>query len=180
VYFALHKPRGYICTSDPSKAPHRAIDLVKGGDRRLFTAGRLDVDSEGLILVTNDGEFANRVAHPRYGVEKVYRVRVADRVPRRVLGEMRRGVRLDRRPVRPRRVAVLDTGRGWTELEVVVGEGVNQEVRRLFARFGYIVESLLRTAVGPFFLGDLTPGRSRRLPWSRIKAFLQSTGAPTP
>jgi 23S rRNA pseudouridine2605 synthase len=175
VHYVLHKPRGYICTNDPAKAPMRAVDLVPAGFR-LFTAGRLDVNSEGLVIITNDGDFAQQLTHPRYGVEKTYRVKVDGAVPDRILARMRTGVPLRDGEVLPSQVRRADSGKGWTEIDVSVYEGVNHEVRRLFARFGIEVRRLLRLAVGPFYLGDLPSGHWRRLPLERANAFLARKG----
>ncbi len=171
VYFAVNKPTGVVSTNrDPSGRP-RVIDLVPKGKTRLFAIGRLDLSSEGLILVTNDGELANRLTHPRYGVEKTYRVQVAGRPTREVLGRLRRGVRLAEGLARLERLRVKSHRKDSTILEMVLREGRNREIRRVLARLGHKVFRLVRIAVGPVRLGRLPPGASRPLTREEVKAL---------
>jgi 23S rRNA pseudouridine2605 synthase len=178
VYFAVNKPPGVVSTNrDPSGRP-RVIDLVPGGDTRLFPIGRLDLTSEGLILVTNDGELANRLTHPRYGVPKTYTVMVAGRPADEVLAKLRRGVHLAEGFARAEEVKVLAHHKESTLLELVLREGRNREVRRLLARVGHKVLRLVRTAVGPVRLGKLPPGGARRLTHEELDALRMSAGRP--
>jgi len=163
VYYAVHKPTGVVSTNrDPSGRP-RVIDLLPKSDLRLYPIGRLDLNSEGLILVTNDGELANRLTHPRYGVEKTYRVQVAGHPERKVLAQLRQGVRLAEGTARVARVKIVGTHKDSTILEMVLGEGRNREIRRMLARVGHKVLRLVRIAVGPVRLANLPPGQHRRL-----------------
>ena len=163
VYYALHKPAGVLCTNnDPSGRP-RAIDLVPANTGRLFSVGRLDLNSEGLILLTNDGELANHLTHPRYGVEKVYRVVVAGEATLEELEQLRRGVHLAEGVARVSRVKVVQKQRQSSALEMVLAEGHNREIRRALARIGHKVLRLTRVAIGPLRLGKLKPGEFRRL-----------------
>ncbi len=174
AYYAVNKPSGVVSTSrDPSGRP-RVVDLVPSRHERLFAIGRLDLHSEGLILVTNDGELANRLTHPRYGVAKTYRVIVAGSPSREVLDQLRRGVHLAEGVARAERVAVKSRHTGSTLLEMVLREGKNREIRRILARVGHKVLRLTRIAVGPVRLGDLPPGASRRLTHDEIKALKQA------
>jgi len=141
---------------DPSGRP-RVIDLVPTKDARLFAIGRLDLHSEGLILVTNDGELANRLTHPRYGVRKTYRVVVAGRPERDVLAKLLEGVHLAEGVARAERVDVKSFHKESTVLEMVLREGKNREIRRILARLGHKVERLTRIAVGPVRLGIYRP-----------------------
>lgn len=176
AYFAVNKPSGVLSTNrDPSGRP-RVIDLVPGGDARLFTIGRLDRSSEGLILVTNDGELANRLTHPRYGVAKTYRVTVAGQPAGEVLTKLRRGVHLAEGFARAERVEVKSRRKESTILEMVLREGKNREIRRILARVGHKVLRLTRIAVGPVRLGTLPPGAARRLTRDEVKA-LKGEGA---
>jgi 23S rRNA pseudouridine2605 synthase len=171
VYFAVNKPSGVVSTNrDPAGRP-RVIDLVPSGHERLFAIGRLDLHSEGLILVTNDGELANHLTHPRYGVAKTYRVIVAGSPTREVLDQLRHGVRLAEGFARAERVAVKSHHKGSTLLEMVLREGKNREIRRILARVGHKVLHLTRVAVGPVRLGDLPSGASRRLTREEIQAL---------
>ena len=163
IYYAVNKPAGVLCTNrDPSGRP-RVVDLVPNQHARLFTIGRLDLHSEGLILVTNDGELANRLTHPRYGVGKTYRVLVAGRPTRDVLAKLRQGVRLAEGVARAESVRIKSQRKDSTLLEMVLREGKNREVRRVLAQVGHKVERLTRIAVGPVRLGELPVGASRRL-----------------
>jgi 23S rRNA pseudouridine2605 synthase len=171
AYFAVHKPSGVVCTNrDPSGRP-RVVDLIPFPELRLFPVGRLDLHSEGLILVTNDGELANRLMHPRYGVEKTYRVMVAGRPSHEVLAELRRGVHLAEGVARVSSVTVKKELKQSTVMEMVLKEGRNREIRRILARVGHKVLRLLRLAVGPVRLGDLPPGGFRRLTRQEVDAL---------
>lgn len=163
VYFAVNKPTGVVCTArDPSGRP-RVIDLLPPGVGRVFNVGRLDLASEGLILVTNDGALANQLTHPRHGVEKVYQVQVAGHVDPDVLAQLRRGVHLSEGFVQVANVRIKTRRKNSTLLEMVLDEGRNREIRRLLARVGHKVQRLTRIAVGPIRLGELPRGASRRL-----------------
>ena len=163
VYYALNKPIGVLCTNnDPSGRP-RAIDLVPANTGRLFSVGRLDLNSDGLILLTNDGELANRLTHPRYGVEKTYRVLVAGETTVEALEQLRRGIHLAEGIARVARVKVVQKHRQSTALEMVLDEGRNREIRRALARVGHKVLRLTRVAIGPLRLGKLKTGEFRRL-----------------
>jgi len=174
VYWALHKPKGVVSTNwDPSGRP-RVVDLVPAHGSRLFAVGRLDLTSEGLILVTNDGELANRLTHPRYGVSKTYRVQVAGRPTPEILTRLRRGVHLAEGMARAERVEVCSHHKDSTWLEMVLREGRNREIRRLLARVGHKVLRLVRTAVGPIGLGKLPPGACRPLGADEVRQLRAS------
>jgi 23S rRNA pseudouridine2605 synthase len=162
VYYALNKPVGVVCTHRDPEGRTRVIDLF-GGDERLITVGRLDRSSEGLLLVTNDGDFANRLAHPRYGVLKVYRVRVAGVPSREALDQLRRGIYLSEGVVRVEGIRVVKTYKQSADLEIVLAEGLNREIRRMLARIDHKVMSLKRIAIGPIRLGELPTGAYRKL-----------------
>ncbi|MBN2024573.1 MAG: rRNA pseudouridine synthase [Pirellulales bacterium] len=171
VYLAVHKPDGVISTNrDPSGRP-RVIDLLPNKDVRLFPVGRLDLHSEGLILLTNDGALANRLTHPRYGVEKTYRVLVAGNPAREALAELRRGIHLAEGTVRVSVIRVRGKYKKSTALEMVLREGRNREIRRAMAKLGHKVLRLIRIAVGPVRLGTLEPGAYRRLSSAEITAL---------
>jgi 23S rRNA pseudouridine2605 synthase len=162
VYFALNKPPGVVSTNrDPSGRP-RVVDLIVSNDR-LFTVGRLDMSSEGLIIVTNDGALANNLAHPRYGVDKIYHVQVAGSPAPEHLLTLRKGVHLAEGFVRVKEVHVKQRLKQSTVLEIVLSEGKNREIRRVMARIGHKVLRLKRIAIGPVRLGDLPLGAHRQL-----------------
>ncbi|MEN6452375.1 MAG: pseudouridine synthase [Thermoguttaceae bacterium] len=170
-YYAINKPPGVVCTSrDPSGRP-RVIDMLPSKAGRLFTIGRLDLSSDGLILVTNDGDLANRLTHPRYGVAKTYRATVAGRPTPEVLTKLQRGVHLAEGVARAERVEIKSHHKDSTVLEMVLREGKNREIRRILARVGHKVLRLTRTAVGPVRLGSLPVGGVRRLSHDELRAL---------
>jgi 23S rRNA pseudouridine2605 synthase len=163
VYYAVHKPAGVVSTSrDPSGRP-RVIDLIPSSKERLFAVGRLDMHSEGLILLTNDGDLANQLTHPRFGVRKVYRVLVAGHPTKEILGKLREGIHLAEGLARVAEVRIKRQLKQSALLEMVLEEGRNREIRRVLARVGHKVLHLTRIAVGPVRLGRLKPGEHRRL-----------------
>ena len=160
-YFLLHKPIGVLSTaSDPQGRP--TVTELVDSDARLYPVGRLDADSSGLVLLTNDGELANRLMHPRYEVPRTYRVKVAGSPSKRALQELREGVELEDGPSRPARVRVVRGGRE-SIVDVTIHEGRNRIVRRMFEAVGYPVRSLERVSFGPLELGRLRSGGTRRL-----------------
>jgi 23S rRNA pseudouridine2605 synthase len=163
VYFAVNKPLGVVSTArDPAGRP-RVTDLMPPNAPRVFCVGRLDITSEGLILVTNDGELANGLTHPRHGVEKIYHVQVAGQVERDVLAQLHRGIHLAEGFAHVKHVRIKSRRKRSTILEMVLDEGRNREIRRLLARVGHKVQRLRRVAVGPVRLGDLPTGAVRPL-----------------
>lgn len=173
VYFAFNKPRGVLCTDDPREHRPRVCDLAAGQVRgRVFLVGRLDEDSEGLLLLTNDGDFAQRVAHPRYEVPRAYVVQVAGRMDGEALRRLRRGVRLAEGMVVPDGARILYRTRANTTLEVVVHAGINREIRRLFARLGFAVRRLKRVRIGPVGLAGIRRGALRPLTLAEREALL--------
>jgi pseudouridine synthase len=171
VYIVLHKPPGYVVTaSDPQGRP-TVMELVEEVGVRLFPVGRLDFDTSGLLLMTNDGGWANKIAHPRHGVEKVYRAKVQG-VPRAAaIKNLREGVLLDEgKKTAPAKVKLLDDGR----LELTIHEGRNRQVRRMCLAVGHAVTQLARVAVGNVKLGKLKPGQWRHLTPAELTGFTAS------
>jgi len=163
VYFAVNKPSDVVCTaSDPSGRP-RVTDLLPPGVGRVFAVGRLDLASEGLILVTNDGALANQLTHPRHQVEKIYEVQVQGSPDQSVLAQLRHGVHLAEGFAQVVNVRIKSRRKNGTVLEMVLDEGRNREVRRLLAKVGHKVQRLVRIAVGPIRLGEMPRGAVRRL-----------------
>lgn len=163
VYYLVHKPRGFVCTHrDPSGRP-RAVDLLPPGAPRVFPVGRLEVECDGLLLMTNDGQLAQRIAHPRYGVPKVYRAVVVGRVAADLPERLRRGVYLAEGRARATHVRVIHAARERSTLEITVREARNREVRRMLARLGHKLMRLTRVAIGPLELRGLPPGAARPL-----------------
>lgn len=162
-HLVLNKPRGYVTTRrDPAGRPV-VLDLLPPPARALYPVGRLDFDTEGLLLLTNDGELANRLLHPRYEIPRVYEAEVEGRVAETDLERWRRGVSLDDGPAVPKRVTRLSAGRGTTWLSITFAEGRYREVKRYCKALGHPVRRLKRVQFGPLRLGDLAPGAHRTL-----------------
>jgi 23S rRNA pseudouridine2605 synthase len=171
VYWLVNKPRGYLCTNrDPAGRP-LAIDLVPQVSQRVYTVGRLDEDSEGLLLLTNDGDLANRLMHPRFGVEKTYQVQVAGVPTPEDLQQLLKGVWLHEGHVRAKQVKRDKKQGDSTWLRIVLDEGKNREIRRMLARLGHKVLRLRRIALGPMRLGTLPAGKAHRLTKPEIEAL---------
>jgi 23S rRNA pseudouridine2605 synthase len=173
VHWLVNKPRGVLCTNhDPAGRP-LAIDLVPHVHQRVYTVGRLDEDSEGLLLLTNDGELAHHLMHPRFGVEKTYIVQVAGRPSREDVQQLLQGVWLSDGHVRARHVRRMKSQGESTWLEIVLSEGKNREIRRMLARLNHKVLRLKRTAIGPVVLGRLASGKSRPLTKAELSRLRQ-------
>jgi 23S rRNA pseudouridine2605 synthase len=179
IHLAVHKPRGYLSSARDERGRRSVVALVDAGGERLWPAGRLDVESEGLMLLTNDGEWANRVLHPRYGTEREYAALVAPRPTRAQLGRLLDGVELEDgrarllvarfAPAPPEIDRARNEAGAW--LRVRIGEGRKREVRRLFDAVGVEVERLVRTRIGSLGLAGLRSGQWRRLRPSEVSAL---------
>ncbi len=176
VVYALNKPPGVVSTaSDPQGRP--TVTALVPGERRLYPVGRLDAETTGLILLTNDGELANQLTHPRYEVPKTYVAQVEPpRVPERALRALREGVELDDGTTSPARVRLVRPG----QLEVVISEGRKRQVRRMVEAVGHRVMALERVAFGPLRLGDLGQGRHRRLSAAEVERLRGAATIPPP
>ena len=166
----LNKPAGVVSTARDTHGRRTVVDLVPSG-RRLYPVGRLDADTTGLILLTNDGALANRLTHPRYEVPKTYLARVGRAVPERALKQLRDGVELDDGPAAPAKVRQLEAG----VLELTIHEGRKHQVRRMCEAIGFPVNELTRIAFGPLRLERLAPGKHRRLTAAEIDRLRSST-----
>ena len=171
-YVALNKPAGYVCSrSDEFK--RRAIgDLLPREWTSLYSVGRLDFESEGLIFLTNDGEFSLHLTHPRYGVRKKYLATVAGRVESDVIGRMTRGVTHEGENLKAEKARVISANNSNSLVELELAEGKNREVRRLFESQGLEVNRLVRTQIGKIKLGELPSGKWRTLTEPEIKSLL--------
>ena len=178
-YLMLNKPQGFVSTtSDPEGRP-TVMDLVNL-DERLYPVGRLDQDTEGLLLLTNDGDLAHRLLHPSFGVERTYLALVPGPVRREPLRRLADGVQLDDGLARPKRVRVAEEHRGKALLEIVMTEGRKREVRRMLAEVGMPVERLARVSFGGVELGDLRQGKWRFLNRPEIARLHAVVGIPVP
>jgi 23S rRNA pseudouridine2605 synthase len=176
VHLALNKPRGVVSTmEDPHGRPNLG-DYVKGRRERLFHVGRLDADTEGLILLTNDGALAHRLAHPSYGVPKTYVAEVKDPLARDVGARLRNGIELDDGIVTVDSFRVVGRSAGRVMVELVLHEGRKHVVRRLLEAIGHPVERLVRTRIGPISLGEMRPGRTRVLSRAEVGELYREVG----
>jgi pseudouridine synthase len=171
--YLLYKPAGVISSASDPRGRRTVVDLVAAG-RRLYPVGRLDYESEGLILLTNDGDLANRVTHPRYGIVKRYVALVAGSPAKTEIRRLTEGIELDDGPARALSAQVVGRQGAQTMVELTMAEGRNREVRRMFEALGYDVASLVRTAIGPIADRSLKPGQSRRLSAAEIRDLLAS------
>jgi 23S rRNA pseudouridine2605 synthase len=174
VYIAMNKPRGVVSTMADERGRDAIADYLGKVDQRVFHVGRLDADSEGLLLLTNDGELAHRLMHPSYGVAKTYLAEVAGPVPRAVGRQLLSGVELADGPAKVDAFKLVDAVQRTALVEVVIHEGRKHIVRRLFEEVGHPVNRLIRTAIGPIRLGDLKPGRTRRLTNAEVAALFKA------
>jgi 23S rRNA pseudouridine2605 synthase len=176
-YFILNKPKGVVCSQrDPAGRP-RAVDLLPRLDARLFPVGRLDVETTGLLLLTNDGELTEQLTHPRYGLPKVYRVEVKGEAAGDLSQQLRKGVYLADGRARASEVVVTFRSRQRSVLEITLREGRNRQVRRMLARFGHPVKSLKRIRIGPLEMKGLAPGACRALSGKELEALREALAA---
>jgi pseudouridine synthase len=175
VYLLLNKPRGVVSTmNDPEGRPCLG-DYVTDFSERLFHVGRLDTDTEGLIVLTNDGELAHRMTHPSFGVAKVYIAEVPGPIPRDLGRRLKKGIELDDGPARADRFRLLDSAHGRAMVEVTIHEGRTHIVRRLLDAVGYPVSRLIRSEIGPLSTGNLIPGRLRHLTSHEVSALFTAS-----
>jgi 23S rRNA pseudouridine2605 synthase len=171
VYWLVNKPPGYVCTNrDPAGRP-RVIDLLPHVTQRVYTVGRLDEASEGLILLTNDGTLAHALMHPRYGVEKTYQVLVAGKPSPDDLKRLLDGVWLSDGKARAQAVRRMKPQGNSTWLRITLAEGRNREIRRMLAKFGHKVMRLKRVAIGPILLDRLPKGKARKLSLTELNSL---------
>jgi len=174
VYLALNKPRGVVSTMSDPEGRRTLSDVVADRPERLFHVGRLDTDTAGLIILTNDGDFAQRLAHPSYEVDKTYIAEVSGEVTKATLNQLHSGVTLDDGPVTVSRTRIVQRGTGKTIVELVIHEGRNKIVRRLLEHLGHPVNRLTRTRVGPVKLAQLKSGELRDLTLDELGELLDT------
>jgi 23S rRNA pseudouridine2605 synthase len=174
VYVVLNKPRGVVSTMSDPQGRRTLADFVGGFDERLFHVGRLDTDTDGLILLTNDGDLAHRLAHPSFGVSKVYVAQVKAPVGRDVGRRLLAGVELDDGPAAAEAFRVVQSQGDRALVELTLHEGRNRIVRRMLDAVGHPVLTLTRVAFGPLQLGALAPGKARTLDRREVAALLET------
>ena len=175
VYYLLNKPKGVICTSSDPQGRPKAIDLVRSG-QRVFCAGRLDADTTGLIIVTNDSELVNRLTHPRYGVRKTYVAQVKGKTEGGAVEKLKSGIWLAEGKTGRASVKILKRSPSQSSIEITISEGLNRQVRRMLAKVGLPVKSLRRTRIGRLTDRGLGVGRFRALTNSEVAYLRKATG----
>jgi len=171
VYYLLNKPRGVICTNSDPQGRRKAVDLVPHKER-IFCVGRLDVDSSGMIILTNDSELTNRLTHPRYELAKTYRIDVTGQLTGAAIEKLKKGVWLSEGRTGRAAVKILRRGRNVSTVEILIRQGLNRQVRRMLARVGLGVKSLTRTKIGKIGLRGVGVGKYRQLTDSEV-AYLK-------
>ena len=180
-YLMLHKPRGYVTTTSDEMGRRCVMDLLEGVEERVYPVGRLDKNSEGLLLLTNDGAFANAMMHPSCHVSKTYRVTVRPGITDEQAVQLAAGVELDGKMTLPAQVHVLTKEPGRAVLQLTIREGRNRQIRRMCEAVGLEVARLKRTSIGPLKLGMLQPGQYRELTAAELAALRGAvSGQPAP
>jgi 23S rRNA pseudouridine2605 synthase len=181
VYLLLHKPRGPLSTAADYRGRQTVLDLLGDAEERLYPAGRLDADTEGLLLITNDGDLTFRLTHPSHEVDKVYEADVPGRPSALALRQLEQVVLLEDGLTRPAQVRVLRSSPAGSRLELTIHEGRKRQVKRMLKAVGHPVQALKRTRVGPLTLGDLPVGAWRHLTEEEVEQLRAATekAAPT-
>jgi 23S rRNA pseudouridine2605 synthase len=175
VYYLLNKPKGVICTNSDPQGRKKAIDLVNSPER-IFCVGRLDVDTTGIIILTNDSELANKLTHPRYGLAKTYVVEVRGMIKGAQIEKIKKGIWLAEGKTGRASAKILKRGHNESVIEVTIRQGLNRQIRRTLAKVGLPVKSLKRTKIGKLTSRGLGVGKYRRLTSNEV-AYLKKTAA---
>jgi len=175
VHYLLNKPAGVVATSADPEGRMTVLDLLDT-EQRVWPVGRLDMDSEGALIITNDGELTNALTHPRYEVSKVYVAEVEGHVGHRALSRLARGVDLEDGRTAPAEAAIVERRAGATLLRLTITEGRNRQVRRMTEAVGHPVKRLVRVAIGPLQVGRLKPGTYRKLAPAEVRALYRAAG----
>ncbi|MEA2452712.1 MAG: rRNA synthase [Actinomycetota bacterium] len=174
-YLLLNKPVGVVTTADDPEGRETVLDLIES-DERLWPVGRLDIETEGAVLLTNDGELTHRLTHPSFEVPKTYLAEVRGSAGNKVIKALLGGVELDDGPARAKSARIVESARGDTLLELVLTEGRNREIRRMLDALGFTVVGLVRVAIGPLRLGRLKAGTYRKLVPAEVMALYRAAG----
>lgn len=173
VYIKLNKPKGYACTTKDEKGRKTIYELINTNER-LFSIGRLDYDTEGLILLTNDGEFANKVAHPKYSIEKEYRVTIEGEIKESELAVLRNGVVINGERMPKAKVEFISYDGKFSKISVSINEGLNRQVRRMFEAIGKDIKLLKRVRIGKVKLGGISRGEWKDLTTDELNSLVRS------
>lgn len=175
-YIMLYKPAGYVTTMSDEKGRKTVADLISDVEKRVYPVGRLDMDSEGLLLCTNDGDLANALTHPRHHIPKIYHVRVAEDVTNAQLSKLQEPMEIDGYKIKPVECALLKKSETGTTIMMVLYEGRNRQIRKMCESCGYKVIFLKRVAVGSLKLGELKAGQYRALTQAEVDALMKEAG----
>jgi 23S rRNA pseudouridine2605 synthase len=176
LYFALNKPAGYLVTSRDNFGRPTVMELLRELKNRVMPVGRLDLDSSGLLILTNDGEFAFRLSHPRFEIDKKYLVKCEGFISDDSLGKLAEGIELDDGPTSPAKVELLSRNKAFSSFHITIHEGRKRQIRRMCRAVGREVVTLQRISVGNIELGDLSPGKIRPLEKTEIQILKKSLG----
>ncbi|MDP9068088.1 MAG: rRNA pseudouridine synthase [Actinomycetota bacterium] len=175
VHYLLNKPAGVVSTADDPEGRPTVVDLIET-EARVWPVGRLDLETEGALLLTNDGELTLHLTHPRFGVSKTYVAEVQGSVTPRTARLLARGIELEDGPTAPAQARVLERAATASVVELVLKEGRNRQARRMFEAVGHPVRRLVRTSIGPLKLGRLKPGTYRKLGPAEVRALYRAAG----
>lgn len=175
VYFLLNKPKGVICTSSDPQKRQKAVDLVDCPER-VVCVGRLDIDTTGAIILTNDSELVNRLTHPKYELPKTYQIVVRGRVEGADVEKLKKGVWLAEGKTQGAAVKIIRRSHAETTLQVVISQGLNRQIRRMFSQLGYKVKLLKRTQIGDIVLKGIAAGNYKRLTKPQLAYLKRATG----
>jgi 23S rRNA pseudouridine2605 synthase len=173
VYYLMNKPEGVVTTADDPEGRETVLDLIEPA-QRVWPVGRLDIATEGALLLTNDGTLTHRLTHPRYGVSKTYLAELSGHLASSEIKSLTKGIELDDGVTAPAHVHLLDRRPGACLVEISITEGRNRQVRRMFEACGHKVQRLVRTAVGPIQLGRLKGGTARRLTPQEVRSLYEA------
>jgi len=174
VYFILNKPKGVICTNRDPQGRKKAVDIVHTNER-IFCVGRLDADTTGLIILTNDSELSNRLTHPRYGIAKTYVVRIKGEIKTEQIEKLKKGIWLAEGKTSRASVKILERRHTESSIEITIRQGLNRQVRRMLAKIGLPVKSLTRTKIGRLAIRGLGIGKSRQLTNTEVAYLKKAT-----
>jgi 23S rRNA pseudouridine2605 synthase len=172
IYIILNKPAGYVCTSKDTHARKKAIDLIDKKLGRLYTVGRLDRDTEGLLILTNDGNFANNIMHPRKKIPKTYIAKCAGKIDNKKIDSLKKGIILEDGPTLPAEIKLLETSNNSYTIEITIKEGRKRQIKRMIKAVGNMVKYLKRIKIGNLELGNLKLGQYRELSKKEIEKYL--------
>ena len=173
VYLKLYKPTGYVTTVKDPQGRKTVLDLIDGVDKRIYPAGRLDLDSSGLLLLTNDGDLTHKITHPSHELDKEYEVVINGQLKRQEIKQFKKGIDLQEGRTAPAKINKVNEDNKNTTYKVIIHEGMNRQIRRMFDVLGYKVVSLIRVRIGNITLGSLNPGEHKALSREEVQDLLR-------